>query len=491
MNNIEIKNELLSIFGGSDNCKEDFPETYNAINNDIQVVRYKYNKSKRLCLIQEKNQGHNIEPKILSVGRKKSNPSKIQVVVMGNLLRYNDNLTGYMTVKLCTSQNEYKLGFNSDYIIHTFEFNADDNRTYHILFAYTNQKTDVAMIEFVPYYYNSDIECEFDIKEPVKKKGTITGTDTISVKYNDIDYSFDYSYAGYHKTKIQLPSIGSVKITSGNKISNIVECNLTLTNLSSKQKYKRIEHNSITLPKIESDKVTITWNINELWGDYLATELMQWAAYIYAEYNLSIHALLESGKDIILLITNSENIMEANGVGRVKRIRAFADCLKNGTLVQLADNSTRVIESLCIGDKLKNMDGKEVIIKNITEGTGHGIYKIETDNGLSIEATGEHPILCEEKMVPFRNVTPGMKLNTINGLVNVISNTIYCPENSTCEKIYSIELENDDNQFIANGFIVGDMKAEVQMEEYLSDLRNFIDKRWLKEYDFYYKSDFK
>ncbi len=146
-------------------------------------------------------------------------------------------------------------------------------------------------------------------------------------------------------------------------------------------------------------------------------------------------------------------------------------CFAKGTKVKLADNSTKNIENLEIGDWVAYMDFKTNTIKSTqVEKTEkvihHDLVTYHFESGLTITATQDHPFnilnkhwasLQPNKSKQYKgfedisHIEIGDSFLTANGIEKLVSIEVLEGEQET----YTISKLSSGNNFIANGLIVG------------------------------------
>ena len=146
-------------------------------------------------------------------------------------------------------------------------------------------------------------------------------------------------------------------------------------------------------------------------------------------------------------------------------------CFAKGTKVQLADNSSKNIENLNIGDLVAYIDLetnqiKSAKIEKLEKVIHHGLVKYKFESGLEITATQDHPFRIEKQswasLKPdkskqykgFENIEKvelGDFFLTAEGSDKLISIDFLEGEQET----YTISRLSSGDNFIANGLIVG------------------------------------
>ncbi len=146
-------------------------------------------------------------------------------------------------------------------------------------------------------------------------------------------------------------------------------------------------------------------------------------------------------------------------------------CFAKGTEIQLADNQTKKIEDLKIGDMVAYMDFDTKTIKTtkitkLEKVTHHELVTYRFESGLTITATQDHPFRIKNKgwasLRPdkskqykgFENIAKikiGDLFTTLNGTEKLISIDFLKGKQET----YTISKLSSGDNFIANGLIVG------------------------------------
>jgi len=146
-------------------------------------------------------------------------------------------------------------------------------------------------------------------------------------------------------------------------------------------------------------------------------------------------------------------------------------CFAKGTKIQLADNSTKNIENLKIGEFVAYMDFetktlKSAKIEKTEKVIHHGLVTYRFESGLTITATQDHPFKIDNKgwasLKPnkskqykgFENINKidiGDFFLTINGKDKLVSIDFLKGDQET----YTISKLSSGDNYIANGLIVG------------------------------------
>jgi intein/homing endonuclease len=77
-------------------------------------------------------------------------------------------------------------------------------------------------------------------------------------------------------------------------------------------------------------------------------------------------------------------------ISRMWRILMYEDCFRAGTMVSLADGSSKPIEQVCVGDKVLDRLGYEQIVTASVEKSPQKLYEIKLFGGVTLAATATH-----------------------------------------------------------------------------------------------------
>lgn len=163
-------------------------------------------------------------------------------------------------------------------------------------------------------------------------------------------------------------------------------------------------------------------------------------------------------------------------------------CVEENTLITLADNTTKPIKDIVVGDEVKcfGNDGyiKTSIVDNVFDNGINIIYEIITDNGLILKATKEHKVLTQYGWVKVKDLTNKHCLTMKSRFVKIAS----IKEIGEAH-VYDIEVR-DYHNYIANGLVVHNCFAKktgtqdaipvIENGGYLIDNKGNKDNRYIK-----------
>ena len=146
-------------------------------------------------------------------------------------------------------------------------------------------------------------------------------------------------------------------------------------------------------------------------------------------------------------------------------------CFVKGTKVQLADNSSKNIENLKIGDLIAYVDLetnqiKSAKIEKLGKAIHHGLVKYKFESGLEITATQDHPLRIENKGWASLQPDKSKQYKGFENIEKVTIDDLFLTTKGTdklisidflegAQETYTISKLSSGDNFIANGLIVG------------------------------------
>jgi hypothetical protein len=138
-------------------------------------------------------------------------------------------------------------------------------------------------------------------------------------------------------------------------------------------------------------------------------------------------------------------------------------CLRGGTRVRTATGE-RAIETLEVGDQVCGADGVQLItVTNTWKGwETRPLIRVVDDAGRSVELTELHPVATDGGMVAARSLERGMQVRVEGGELATLVEVERMPFEGP---VYNIDLGQgaEGSQLIANGFVVGDNRAQGEL----------------------------
>lgn len=149
-------------------------------------------------------------------------------------------------------------------------------------------------------------------------------------------------------------------------------------------------------------------------------------------------------------------------------------CVAKGTLVRMADGSDCLIENLQVGDVIRDTQGP-VRIANIIKGVEDYAWAVRTESGLELRCSEGHPILTDQGMVAIEELHGDMKLIDAKGTPQTI---VGIWKDSYGGEVYNLVTSREENdEFIANGLVVGGQAAQGQLAKLRESEKDIVDDR--------------
>lgn len=150
-------------------------------------------------------------------------------------------------------------------------------------------------------------------------------------------------------------------------------------------------------------------------------------------------------------------------------LRLVAGCLHPDTLIQMADGSAArpISEFLGEGERVVSIGGVETHVIGTTEGEETRLFVIESEAGLSVQASAMHPfIMADGSWRAAEDLSPGDRVLASDGAVTLSSVT----ETAYDGPVYNLMLARttdvlnpETGAFYANGFLVGGHDAQQKL----------------------------
>ncbi|RDU22166.1 Hint domain-containing protein [Anaerosacchariphilus polymeriproducens] len=201
-----------------------------------------------------------------------------------------------------------------------------------------------------------------------------------------------------------------------------------------------------------------------------------------AQIQMTVGFYLVDGKkgDIIISSTVPASI---GNICKAIPLKLLWGCLSKDTIVTMADGSNKQINRIRIGEKLTTGVGSVGVVTNIWRGIEEEpLLRIETENGGFIKCTELHPLMTQKGIKTAGNLNGEDMLIDFMGVPNKIT-AIY-PVNEKEVINLDLSIVNNENEeqgttMICNGFIVGDNR--MQNHHFLWQKEKMIEGRCYEE----------
>lgn len=153
-------------------------------------------------------------------------------------------------------------------------------------------------------------------------------------------------------------------------------------------------------------------------------------------------------------------------------------CIAAGTLIKMADDSCRPIETIRPGDLVSSeKPGQPLRIIDVLRGREEKLVRISDGNGHTILLTAAHPVQCQSGVKTAGEIKDNDELTVDGTLHRVVTSQVHfqtklnadrpqhtkpTPEIPEPPMVYSLRVDGSvgDSWFIANGFVVGDFDTQ-------------------------------
>lgn len=281
----------------------------------------------------------------------------------------------------------------------------------------------------------------------------------------DSDYVCNYNSRDYYPY-LAIPAKGVIQLGRSVQITAVRNRMAHLEKISSGGVAP------ITAQKFVSDiidKGMLQFELQTNWE----TLLKQTGQLVPQSYNFTlsfdVDYQLPAGKPQTLKFTLSSKAMERIRSGeRIQEpmlpLKIMWGCLAADTRVTMADGQTKRIADIRIGDKvLSGKESKAATVENIWRGVEENLICIETENGMTLKATGEHPVIVrKESGMGYKraqSLLPGDRLYCTHLTVSEWTGARFVYVTPYNDIVYNLSLDNPDG-FYANGILVGDMNNQ-------------------------------
>lgn len=219
-------------------------------------------------------------------------------------------------------------------------------------------------------------------------------------------------------------------------------------------------------------------------GNPITFQNITWPSDMTAIFHCSILVTMADGtfgSAVVESSTTPDND-PLDGTLQIEPIAFIWHCLSAGSLVTMADGSSKEIEKIVAGERVQtDLDGTiaEVNWTNKGRHADGEVLQIITENKHEIVSTLGHVFMSENGPSSAADLKVGQKLKTVDGDQRIIKITAHTDWDGVfCNLSTStVEQTNKGNMgtFLANGFLVGDVNAQTAQRK-----RNKKDISWVK-----------
>lgn len=210
------------------------------------------------------------------------------------------------------------------------------------------------------------------------------------------------------------------------------------------------------VPQFKVQGNTASWDFNDDWNKIL--DLSRFSVSTILDFHCSFALEVKKGSTLMypIITVNSSNEAAANESSAIiEKISIRWGCVAEGTLISMADGSTRKAEDVRVGDSLKSQDGESVAVTNVFMGTEAELVRLKTASGECLDMTYDHPVLAARGFVRADELTAGDRIVTESG-ESAVSELYPIPYGG---KVYSVET-SPPGAIVCNGIVTGDFVTQ-------------------------------
>lgn len=243
--------------------------------------------------------------------------------------------------------------------------------------------------------------------------------------------------------------------------------------------------------KINGD--TITWDLEPA---NFGTVCWQNNEY----YTLTLALMLTIDKTPVwATITNAPNTKPTVSTLVTSDLQLQYGCIIEGTPILMADGTTKTVETIQRGDRLRGRDGKPVIVEWRTNGWDNQSVVLTDSAGRSLQVTPLHPVATERGMVQARDLKIGDSIFGPEGKSKLTSITV--KQSPKAFNVYNLGVvdaqgafiaQRDHAAFFAGSLLVGDAAVQTELSRKMlqgaqatnaSELRRRVRPAWRADFD--------
>lgn len=210
----------------------------------------------------------------------------------------------------------------------------------------------------------------------------------------------------------------------------------------------------------QSGNTILHWEFPENWRNDLSLKDLSVSGVFdfYAQLVLNV-ILVGTETPIPIPITIGSNVEQDNTHCKVKQVFLQWGCLGESTRILMGDGRIKKICEIKVGETV-NTGKSHACVKGVYAGIEKEIVHIITERGKHLMATAGHPVLTERGWKRTNELNAADKVATANETFERLTGLYVANYN---DKVYSLELESEDRQLIAEEIIVGDFLRQNQM----------------------------
>ena len=251
--------------------------------------------------------------------------------------------------------------------------------------------------------------------------------------------------------------------------------------------------NTAFASQVTINGATATWNANPgVFGPVCSD--IPGGVTVDVVYQLVMGFQGVTGSPLLASVTSEQGSTVAN-VYRTEPMEFVYGCLAPGTLITLADGTSRAIEKIAVGDRLRGLDGRGLEVTSYTKGPEtKRLFTIITADGKSVRMTEAHPVpLADGTVKQAHKLLVGDRMSTAAGPVAITKLT----EAAYSGDVWNLAvggpqqskatLDTASHAFFANGLLVGDARAQAHYSRRQrndpQEILAHLPARWHRDFD--------
>ena len=283
----------------------------------------------------------------------------------------------------------------------------------------------------------------------------------------------DYSYTGVllpnNKTKVMMPFAGELRVDSQYFIKGINTTSelFGLPKLALVLEKEGQVNYGFDAKKfaeqftISEDRKILSWKFNDDWNAILDLSLFDVRTIVDFSCYFTINLEKADGGNYyptVSITSCSSPTQRDSGSIEIEKIQIQWGCVAKGTMINLTDNSQKLIEEIKINQKVLTNEGKSCTVTNILKGIEKSLVCLETANGHKLYMTDSHPVLTE------RGLLRADKLNATDVICTIDGNSQvkYLFTDYNEREVYNLEFDNQ-SLIYCNGIVAGDYYSQNNM----------------------------
>jgi hypothetical protein len=190
-----------------------------------------------------------------------------------------------------------------------------------------------------------------------------------------------------------------------------------------------------------------------------------WRPDTKAYFVARVHVMLAQGKVgwSSILSSDQADADPADGVAYIKPIMYVWHCLVAGTMILMADGTTRAVETLNVGDVVSSGGTPRAVLATLAQPHFGPVYNLIFSDGSNLICSGTHPIMTPGGAVQAANLLVGQQVNTNGNPVSLTSTNIQQQDGDGLFNLWLDPGPAGPSVMIANGIEVGDYLMQVAL----------------------------